>query len=195
MAEQRSRTYAFLLYPESAPENWRKILSDLHVPCAISPVHDADLDDNNLLKKSHYHGVLYFDQPKACKQVIDLLKPLNITYVEQVSNTRSYNRYLCHLDNPEKAQYSRDDIETFSGAVVDLSLPLTPEQRAAIRGDILAWCRDFDIVEYSDLVDYAALEMPDWMDYVESHTIFLNGYIRSRRCSSYDQAGRDKDET
>jgi len=32
---------------------------------------------------------------------------------------RGYARYLCHLDNPEKHQYSRDDVKAFGGADYD----------------------------------------------------------------------------
>lgn len=181
-SDNRARVFACVLYPESIPENWIDFLKETHVPIAISPVHDQDIAADGSQKKPHYHVVFYFDGKKSKQQVLKMLQSLGVSHVEQVNNTRSYNRYLCHLDNPEKAQYNREDITILNGAVVDLSLPLTPEQRAALRGDVLAWCRDNNITEYAELVDYAAIDMPDWMDYVETHTIFLNGYIRSRRC-------------
>ena len=45
----RTRNYATVVYPESAPENWLSILSDSHVPCFVSPLHDLDLNPNDKL--------------------------------------------------------------------------------------------------------------------------------------------------
>lgn len=46
MAEKnvKKRNWAFLVYPESAPENWLQILQATGLQCAISPLHDRDLN-------------------------------------------------------------------------------------------------------------------------------------------------------
>ena len=36
----RARTWTFVQYPESAPENWRDILDGYHIPWVESPLHD-----------------------------------------------------------------------------------------------------------------------------------------------------------
>ena len=36
----KKRNWAFVLYPESAPENWREELQKTGLQCAISPLHD-----------------------------------------------------------------------------------------------------------------------------------------------------------
>lgn len=38
----KARNFTFLIYPDSAPENWQAILTDLGRPVAISPLHDQD---------------------------------------------------------------------------------------------------------------------------------------------------------
>ena len=38
----RSQIWAFIVYPESLPDNWLDILRDLHTIGAISPLHDGD---------------------------------------------------------------------------------------------------------------------------------------------------------
>ena len=57
----------FIVYPESAPENWRSILADkLQVKAIISPLHDKDILDDveQTPKKAHYHVILRFDNQK-----------------------------------------------------------------------------------------------------------------------------------
>lgn len=184
MSDVKSRTWAFLVYPESVPENWIEQLKNSHMPMAISPVHNLDVCNDGTLKKPHYHVVIYFDGPARSSQALKILEPLGINHVEAIAHTRSYNRYLAHLDDPDKAQYDPSEIVAINGAVVDLSKPLSPEEQKAVRGEVLEWCRTYNITEYAALVDYASLEKLEWLDYVETHTIFLNGYIRSRRCTA-----------
>lgn len=63
----KSRYFTFLVYPESAPEEWIDKLEETGFPMAISPLHDKDLDKNLMekrgdgeiiYKKAHYHVLL-----------------------------------------------------------------------------------------------------------------------------------------
>ena len=38
----RTRNYACIVYPESAPDNWKELLEDMHIPALISPLHNQD---------------------------------------------------------------------------------------------------------------------------------------------------------
>ena len=40
----RSNKWTFLLYQESAPENYLEILEEMHVPFVLSPWHDKDVN-------------------------------------------------------------------------------------------------------------------------------------------------------
>ena len=62
----RTRNWMILVYPESAPENWRDIISAEQVQWIESPLHDKDvfteLDEKGnpehkagQTKKPHYH--------------------------------------------------------------------------------------------------------------------------------------------
>ena len=44
MAENRKRNWVFVLYPDSAPENWREQLREMLVPGFVSPLHDKDVN-------------------------------------------------------------------------------------------------------------------------------------------------------
>ena len=40
----RARAWTFIVYPESAPENWRDVLDGFHLQWACSPIHDRDVN-------------------------------------------------------------------------------------------------------------------------------------------------------
>lgn len=42
MSETKTRNFAFILYPESLPNDWKAQLEAIGVPMAISPLHDKD---------------------------------------------------------------------------------------------------------------------------------------------------------
>lgn len=40
---EKGRDWTFIVYPESAPENWREILDETHLRWIESPLHDKDI--------------------------------------------------------------------------------------------------------------------------------------------------------
>lgn len=117
----RTRSFTAIVYPDSAPENWLTILSDLFIPTFISPLHEFDTNEiDNTPKKPHYHVVLMFDSVKTeeqAKEVFDMIGgvvPPSKTF--KVQSLRGISRYLCHLDNPEKYQYDTSDVRSLCGA-------------------------------------------------------------------------------
>ena len=62
--EQRTRNFATVVYPESAPSDWIDKLDQLHVAALISPLHDKDTNPSGEPKKPHYHVLLMFEGVK-----------------------------------------------------------------------------------------------------------------------------------
>ena len=77
MSENRKRNWVFVLYPESAPENWREQLRDMLVPGFISPLHDKDVNADGTPKKPHWHVILTFKGLKSYEQVKAITDKLN----------------------------------------------------------------------------------------------------------------------
>ncbi len=50
--KERTRNFATVVYPESAPENWMRILEEHRVPALISPLHDKDVDADGKKKNT-----------------------------------------------------------------------------------------------------------------------------------------------
>lgn len=160
------RTFAFLVYPESAPKDWRETLRRSLGMFAISPLHEPDGEDS----KAHYHVMYYHGSPitVACaRNFIPEDVPAN-GFVQPVRNFVAYCRYLCHLDDSDKQQFEgnpRELIECIRGFPLDLTRELTKEEKRVYRREILALIRENSIVEFCDLVD--GLESAGLVDYAE----------------------------
>lgn len=181
--EQRSRTWAFILYPESAPDNWQEILSTECIPALVSPLHDKDFNADGEVKKEHFHILLNFKGNKSFSQISEISKKLNGSLPQIVQNFKGYARYLTHLDNPEKAQYSAGDILCFAGAdYADALLP-TATQRHAILKEMCTFVHENNVTEYIELILFAINERPnDWFPILaDSATFFMSTVVKSNR--------------
>ena len=150
----KKRNWAFVLYPESAPADWREQLQKTGLQCAISPLHDKDMNPDNTPKKP----------PQALEQV------------------RGYYRYLTHKDNPEKAQYDEREIKTINGFNIADFSELTRSEITQIKKTLQALIRQYDIVEYAQLMDFLQdEEMNVEYEVASNNTLFFDRYIGSRR--------------
>ena len=181
--ETRTRTWTFVLYPESAPEHWREALDELHIEWIESPLHDNDINGDGEPKKPHWHILLIFGGVKSFEQVKEVTDKLNAPIPQRCHNSRAMVRYMAHLDNPEKAQYSTSDIRAHGG--VDLAEFLRPSasERYTILGDMIAYIKNNEVTEFQDLMDYAlANEFETWFPLLCDNSAFVVGqYIKSQR--------------
>ena len=178
----KKRNWAFVLYPESAPENWRELLQQTGLQCVISPLHDKDLDPDGNPKKAHHHIILVYSGPTSFNVVKQLTESLNQPIPQALEQVRGYYRYLTHKDNPEKAQYSEDDIETINGFNIADFVELTKTEVNAYKRKLQELIINLDIVEYCDFMDFL-LDNEMWTEYDigSNNTYFFEKYISSRR--------------
>lgn len=178
----KKRYWAFCLYEESAPADWRDRLQQTGLPVAISPEHDRDLDPTGQPKKKHRHVILCYSGPTTYTAVKALTDSLNQPIPQPLESVKGYYRYLTHKDNPEKAQYNEEDIETLNGFEIGAFVELTKLEIIALKQKVQSLIREKDFTEYGDLMDYLQDEnMTTEYDIASSHTIFFGQYIRSRR--------------
>jgi len=175
----RSRNYATIVYPESAPEDWIEILQNLKVPTLISPEHNMDVNPDGEIKKEHYHVLLKFSGKKSKEQVLALCQQFGGVGCETVNNFRSYARYLCHLDNPEKAQYEVSDVLSFNGIDYITETGTPADKYKAVR-EMMAYCRQHKVYSYAKLLDYASEEREDWFRILcDNGTYVIKEYLKS----------------
>lgn len=185
----RTRNFATVVYPDSAPADWKEKLDQLHVAAFISPLHDKDVNPNGELKKAHYHVLVMFEGPKDYDtQVKPIFDEIGAVGREIVNSTRGYARYLCHLDNPEKATYSPSEVLCMGGAdyygVVTL-----PTDDLKVITEIKRFCRENEIYSLAEIIDIAESLHPEWYStIVMSRCYVIDKYIKSlewERASGY----------
>lgn len=130
--------WCIIVYPESAPENWKDVFDELHLPVVISPLHDKDVNADGEPKKPHHHVAIHFESKKSFEQVSEIAESLNSPIPMRQDSWRGICRYCCHLDNPEKAQYSIEDVVCLGGADY-LSIIESASEKYEIIGELLEW--------------------------------------------------------
>lgn len=181
-APKRTRNYATIVYPESAPENWLDILSEQCIPAFVSPLHDKDINelDNGELKKPHYHVMLMYENVKTTEQAQEVFSLIGGVGCQPVQSLRSSARYLCHLDHPDKAPYSTDDVRSFGGADYMGIIGLAIDKYKAI-GEMMDYCDEKCIYSYATLFRYARKERFDWFRILcDSGSVAMKEFLKTK---------------
>lgn len=106
----KSRAFKLNLYREDVTHS--KALSLIPDYCDYALIeHDSDIDDDGQIKKPHVHVFIRFPNPRYLNSVS---KDLGIAsnYIRPCGDSRSFVRYLVHLDSPNKFQYDSNKIIT-----------------------------------------------------------------------------------
>ena len=181
--KSRTRNFATVVYPDSAPDGWQEILSEQFIPAFISPLHDKDINPNGEAKKAHYHVILMFDSVKTIEQAKEVFNLIGGVGCEKVNSIRGYARYLCHLDNPDKAQYNQSDVRSMCGADYITTIGLVTDKYKAI-GEMIDFCIENNIQSYSKLLEYCRMERFDWFRVLcDNGTVVMKEYLKSRSWS------------
>ena len=190
----KTRNFATVVYPDSAPDNWQEILSEQFVPAFISPLHDKDINPTGEAKKPHWHVMLMFDGVKTTEQALEIFNKIGGVGCEVVQSQRGYARYLCHLDNPEKAQYEPQNVRSLCGADYTSTIGLVTDKYKAI-SEMIDYCVENNIVSYSDLLEYSRMERFDWFRVLcDNGTIVIREYLKSREWTLHRKAVADEEE-
>lgn len=181
--------WAFLIYPESAPADFRQKIKDSGLEIVLSPLHENDLNEDGTPKKPHLHGIFHNTGQciiyKTAKKRLVGLGIIANDYIEPCFHPRNAQRYLIHLDDPEKSQFEggRNAIEIFNNFPLDLTRDLTKEQMREVRKKVFNVIRDEGFKDYCELLDYLLWVLGDdeMHDYACNHTILFKGYLDSKR--------------
>lgn len=180
----RTRNFATVVYPESAPDNWLDIIRDSHINCLISPLHDKDINPSGEAKKAHYHVLVLFDTVKSVEQFKEFASSFGGVGTEKINTVRGYARYLCHLDNPEKARYNENDVICI-GSCDYFELISLPSDKYQVIREIINFCESGDITNFADVFRYAADNEETWFRCLcDNGAYVVKEYLKSR---SYGQ--------
>lgn len=161
--DNRTRQFAFMIYEDSANENWRELLKDSHVQGFISPIHDKDTNPDGQIKKPHYHVIVMYDGKKSLEQFQRLMTSVGCAngHLEEIQSPRGYSRYLCHMDHPEKHQYNPSDVICLGGTDYFAYCQTTTDKYKII-SQMIAFCVINNICSYAQLLIYAKDHRQDW---------------------------------
>lgn len=176
----RSRNFATVVYPESAPACWDQFIADSKIPAFISPLHDLDFNPDGEIKKAHYHVILMYDGVKTLDQVKEFIQSFGGVGCERIGSIRGYVRYLCHLDNPEKHRYDTSLVRQLSGADFSSMISLASDRYLAI-SDMMDYCDREGVYSFADLVRYAKFHQYDWFRILcDSGAVIMMSFLKSK---------------
>lgn len=172
----KARYFAFIIYPESIPSDWKECLEKLGVPMAVSPVHDRDekkdkatWDDNNDLivkgkhyKKPHYHVLYVAKNPVTTESVRNKIKRAlgvkAVSHIEIVDSVENAFKYLTHESKDairkKKHVYSKHNIVYLNDFDIDRYIVLDETQKRELKNLLLTIIRKEHLVNVIHLLDF-----------------------------------------
>ena len=178
---KKSRYWVIVPYPESVPVDWQEQLQLSGLRVAISPLHDKDVDEDGTPKKPHWHVIVCWDGPTTYSAAKALSDMLCAPAPQALNSVRGYYRYFTHMDNPEKYQYSADDIKHLGGFDPSDFIEWTRSEHEAMKREVLHLIREADLYEYADLLEILDdSQKYDLLSVATNNTMLFRGYLQSR---------------
>lgn len=178
--EVTGKYWCFVLYPESAPENWQELLNRSGLPWAVSPLHENDLNADNSKKKAHYHVIIIWTNSTTYNAVKKFTQgTLNGTVPQVLHSPLGYYRYFTHEDNPEKYQYDKADIQSGNGFDIADYAKMTKQQKLELHMKLSELILEHGIYSYAEAVQMAMSMGFDEYEMVTSHTIHFTNLCKS----------------
>lgn len=182
----RSYTWTFVLYPESLPPDvdWVSELRMTFAEGVISPLHDSDVTGTGEFKKPHYHVALKFTSKKSYQQILAISSSLGSNVPPQpVASWRGVVRYMLHVDDPDKHQYSLSDLIPLGGIDLDSFFAPSKTQCAQVISDICSYLLEHDCIVYFDELRRIAIGNPEWIYCLDNLPCYGVVRILNSRCN------------
>lgn len=180
--ETKTTLWTFIYYLDKYDLDFLKkyLVDDLHLTCVISPLHDKDVNPDGTLKKIHYHVLICFSSKKTFEQVKTITDFLSSPIPQPCTNKSGMIRYFIHIDNPEKAQYSKSEIQTYGK--IDIEDYFKPSARENVHTamEILQFCLENDIDSLDQLNDYCMENNFEWFAFLFNNTYYIDRVLSRR---------------
>lgn len=192
---EKLRNFAFILYPDSAKENWQQVLANLGQP-VFWILHDKDFEVDKGTgeikeKKPHYHVMIMFENQRLVTAVTKVAKFCGSNEcIKKIKSKKAYARYLCHLDHPNKHRYNPEEVRSLNGADYNRTACTANEieQRFDDKlAEIINFCKENKVFVYCYLIDYCISERRDWLKILHKAGSgqLVREYIKSFRWAHY----------
>ena len=199
--KQKIRNFAVIVYPDSKFLNpkWRENLERLGHKAIISPIHDKDLYESDVigdngdikhkkgdLKKPHYHVCVFRTNAttlKSCKKTMQANIDSSIDWIEILRGTpnASYD-YMSHKNAPEKHQYKQDEVVCLNGFNPLDYVKQSRSEKINLTKEIYIYIENNEIEEFSDLIQMLIMEeKEELLEFVSNRAFFVDKIITSLR--------------
>lgn len=189
--EKRTRNWATIIYPRqneqdetTCSDNWADILQQMAVKVAISPLHDKDITEDGKIKKAHRHVLFAFDGVKSKDQVLEMVKRIGGVGCEAINSLYGHTRYLTHLDNPDKAQYSALDVITFGGFEYKRYAQTKEDEEKDMiskMGQIFNIIAEKQLFDFAEIAEYLLQEETELFNTFRKNAYFYTQFIKSKK--------------
>lgn len=180
MSDEKGRNWATIVYPESAPIGWMEILEALHVKAFISPLHDEDVDEKTgEIKKPHYHVETMYDGTIGKKRAEQDFALIGGVGCKRLTSKTAYARYLCHLDDPDKWQYSPDDVICLGGADYMEIITRGKESHDRIQSEMEDFIDEHKMFSYAMFSQYCRKNNWAWYKVLQRRGNAIMRYMKS----------------
>lgn len=134
------------------------------------------------LKKPHRHVYVEYDYSKPLSAALNDFRNLGIVYLEPVRSRSAYIRYLCHLDDDDKARYAVDDVICIGGCDISPLYVLTQVQSTLIQFNVMDFIAEERVTTFTRLLDgLRAAKMMGEFAAVTRNWGMWREYIRMKR--------------
>lgn len=173
MTINKCRSWWWVQLIENLPETWESDLSALCISSAYI-IHDKDTSaDTGELVKPHIHCLMQFPNAVRPVTVLSALpESFGVAHTERVASVSGAYRYMLHIDQEGKHEYSLDDMHHLHGFRVNLS-----DAFGVGFKDIYRLISEQGISCFAELVGYCVEVEPRYLDYVLGHNVLLRGYF------------------
>lgn len=154
-------------------------LDHLGVSSVLSPWHDLDVKDDGTgeIVKPHMHGIIDHGSPHPYELVLEELAPLGVKKLVKPKPIKEMERYLCHLDHPNKVKYDVLDIRTFCGWQLKYCGDRYDLDNSHSITEVI---EELGIVYYADLAHELMNEHEELYESLKRDTAHWNNYCASR---------------
>lgn len=188
------KNWMLIFYEHECP-HWRDELAENFIECVVSPLHDQDTwteadeaknPDHKAgsKKKPHYHLLAAYDHAVDYETVCEDFKFLNTKNIKYVKSKKAMALYLCHLKDPEKAQYSPDGIVEFCGADWrDWCNEI--ENLHDMMREMRQFCRENNVFDFYLFWDWCDQNNDEWSRALDLHCAYaMERYLKSLRAAA-----------
>lgn len=195
--KQNVRVWSFIVWQDSCIPDWITYLKTLHIPCAISPLHDNDtwVDEQGIHSKPHWHVIINYSGKKSYEQVKEITDHINAGFPIRVGDIGGMTRYLIHLDDPDKHPYKKEDCISLGGYDLDFYFEVPKSKVKQFVQEICLFIENNNITSFYQITKFALYNNPDWFFVImQCSTQSILNFVKSRSAFYADKEGKENEK-